>query len=427
MFFEYKHQTLYWKNLNLERLLENIRCKLEKNYEYLGPFYLYHKKILHERISLFTDVFPGYQLYFAVKSLSNIHILRELRPYRQVGLDVVSGGEIYRGIQAGFSGKQMVFAGVGKTAEEIRLAAAHGIKSIHVESLSELKKIVEISHEGAQTISVALRLNPDIAAPTHKYIETGKGDSKFGIDTKEIDEALSLLRSSERVRLSGLHVHLGSQLMEIEPYQNAFSFLERFIKKHELFKIKTLSLGGGFGIDYERVFTNDEVREFPLAGLARSLNEHNQEGYEISFEPGRFISAPAGVLVSRVIYIKPKKDRYIAITDAGMSELIRPALYGAHHKILNVSLHTKDKKKYDIVGPICETGDFFSKGAHLYSLQENDHLVITQAGAYAASMSSHYNSRPLIPEVLAGGEDDFQIIRRPQKKEELYECEAFIP
>ncbi len=428
MFFRYKQQFLHWQDVNLKSIIHNVTCKLKKDYSYEGPFFLYHKDILHQRVSYFTQIFPDSPLYFSVKSLSNISILKELRQHRQVGLDVVSGGEIHRGLQAGFDPQSMVFAGVGKTSKEIRLATEKKIKSIHVESLSELKKIIEIAQNEQKTIQIALRLNPNIDTTTHQYILTGTQETKFGIDYREIDEAIKLILSQNEttIQLTGLHVHLGSQIMETKPYQDALSFLCNFLEKNKELTIHHLSLGGGFGIDYDAVLHNDDIHEFPLEELAKALLTHNVNRYQISFEPGRFISAPIGLLICQVLYIKPKSGYQIAITNAGMSELIRPTLYRVKHRPLNITIDNPKKIKYDIVGPICETGDFLAKGVHLNCLQENDYLAITQAGAYASSMSSYYNSRPLVPEIFMDNRGYFEVIRKPQKEEDLFLNEIFI-
>ena len=428
MFFRYKEKFLYWQDINLELITHDVVCKLKKHYCYEGPFFLYHKDILHQRISKFTQVFPNYPLYFAVKSLPNIGILKELRQYRHMGLDVVSGGEIHRGLQAGFDPQSMVFAGVGKTAEEIRLAIHKKIKNIHVESLSELKKIIEIAQIEQQSIDIALRLNPDIDTPTHQYILTGTQETKFGIDSREIDEVIRLILSQNEttIQLTGLHVHLGSQIMETQPYQDALSFLCNFLEKNQELNIDHLSLGGGFGIDYSAILHDDDVQEFPLEKLATAISTHKGNQYQISLEPGRFISAPTGLLICQVLYIKPKSEYQIAITNAGMSELIRPTLYHAKHRPLNIVIDSSKKIKYDVVGPICETGDFLAKGVYLNYLQENDYLAITQTGAYASSMSSNYNSRPFVPEILADNQGNFEVIRTPQTTEDMFSNEIFI-
>ncbi len=427
MFFQYKHESLYWQDIKLKEITNDIVCKLQKNYEYEGAFFLYHKNILHQRVSDFIRVFPNSLFYFSVKSLSNINILKELCQYKKVGLDVVSVGEMHRGFQAGFDAERMVFSGVGKTEKEIQFAIQKRIKSIHIESLSELKKVIEISKQEKISSQIALRLNPSIDTFTHEYIATGAQDTKFGIDSRELDDALQLIiqATEQTIQLSSLHIHLGSQIFDAEPYIKALIFLNNFLEKHQYLNIHNLSLGGGFGIDYKSILLHEKINKFPLEKLSVLLAKNNKNNYKISFEPGRFISAPSGLLMCRVLYIKPKAGCHIGITNAGMSELIRPTLYQAEHRILNIVTHTQEKKKYDIVGPICETGDFFVKGASLNTLREGDYLAVTHAGAYASSMSSNYNSRPFVPEVLIDNRGNFQIIKKPQRYKELFINELF--
>ena len=420
MFFEYNQNTLFWEEINIGDLLQKINHHLKDEYDYEGAFFVYNKKMIIKRIFTFQEYFPKSKLYFSVKSLSNIHILENVIKELKVGLDVVSGGELLRAVRSGYSGDQIVFAGVGKTSQEIKTALQCSVKSIHVESLSELKKIEEIISSENKTAQIALRLNPNISVSTHKYIRTANEEDKFGLNEFEVSEAVRLIHDSDKLSLQGFHIHLGSQIMDAKPYEKAFVYLMTLLKKYSIPKPAYLSLGGGFGIDYSFVFKDQRGKLFPLESLAKSLKKLNVDSYQIDFEPGRYISAPTGILVCKVLYLKPRKKKNIAIVNAGMTEILRPALYQTRHPILNVKLHSVEKRTYDIVGPICESGDFLAKSVRLPRLNEDDALIVAYAGAYSSVMGSNYNSRPFAPEILVEDEKNFKVIRRPQKEEDIF-------
>ena len=425
MYFKYDNNELHWQNSNLTHQSVEIEKYLKNNFDYTGPYFLYHENILNERLALFEKNFSNSRFYYSVKSLSNTHILRIIKKYRAFGLDVVSGGEILRGLEAGFDGSDMVYAGVGKTEEEIKLGLSRNIKSFHVESISEIRQIERVAVRESVKGPITLRLNPDIAVDTHKYIMTGVEESKFGIHASELTEAISILRESKNLTLTGLQIHLGSQILDVNVYIKGLDFLERMASDVESAlntKIEYVSLGGGFGIDYSSVFTTDPYTEFPLDKLSKLIGERKYSERRIDFEPGRFISAHSGLLLAHVLYLKPRKDYTIAITDAGMNELIRPALYGAKHKILPICENSSELKNYDVVGPICESSDFFAKRISLKRLDEGDKIIIAHAGAYGSVMSSNYNSRPYVPELLLNG-DNFILIRKPQRIQDIYALE----
>ncbi len=428
MYFEYQKDRLQFGGIDIPALHREVAAYLAQNYSYSGAYYLYHAGIFRERASLLSEQLPGRKFFYSVKSLSNISLLKILRENKDFGVDVVSAGEIRRAQIAGFQGSEIVFAGVGKSTEEIRYALAADIRAFHVESLSELRRIAIEAQSMGKIAGIALRLNPDVTVDTHRHITTGKEENKFGLSRHEITEALRFIASSGSLRLRGLQAHIGSQILDTEPYLQTLRFLlqvaEQVISPSGE-RVEYLSLGGGFGIDYECTLTAESVRQFPVTQLAAAVKEINTSGYEIDFEPGRFISAISGILVCQVEYIKQKSNFEIAILNTGMNDLIRPALYEARHPILPFIKNEAPHKQYDLVGPICESSDLFASRQSMPELREGDMLVIAHSGAYGSVMSSNYNTRPLIPEVLVDG-GNFRIIRRPQTYEELLKPEMDV-
>lgn len=434
MYYEYKNNELYWKNALLEKITSEIDRYNQANFSYQGPYYIYHKKILEDRISCFEsndykknkDNLPS--SFFSVKSLSNIHILKIFQERHDWGLDVVSIGEIERAKHAGFNGERIVFAGVGKTENEISQAIHYAIRAFHVESLQELKKIADIAQEMNTKAGIALRINPDIEAKTHAFITTGKEENKFGISLYELSDALSIIKNNSSLILKGLQAHIGSQIIEIGPYQKALEKLiqiEKEIPSDLKENFEYISLGGGFGIHYENPFKEkNNNKEFPVKKWLQSINSKDY-GYQIITEPGRFISAYSGALISHVLYNKEKNQFTISITDSGISELIRPALYSAYHPILPLIIKEKNTHPHDIVGPICETGDFFAKKIPMPNLQSGEKIAIAHAGAYSSTMASNYNSRPMVPEFLIE-DTEFKIIRKPQSLDQMLQNETSL-
>ncbi|MES0491092.1 MAG: diaminopimelate decarboxylase [Leptospirales bacterium] len=427
MYFKYKDNQLYWKDESLDSINKHAQKILLKRYNYRGPYFLYHNDILEERLDILSGHFPESKLFYSVKSLSNIHILKKIREKENFGIDVVSGGEILRGLQAGFPGSRMVYAGVGKTENEIVLGLQNGIKSFHVESLSEIQQISEIASILDISTQITIRLNPDIGVDTHEYIKTGKEENKFGISERELAKAMRLISESDNLSIIGLQVHLGSQIMNIEPYLDGLEFLKEkavAIESYLQEKLEYLSLGGGFGIDYDYIFSNEKGKNFPIEKLSKEINSQKLP-WRVDFEPGRFLTGYTGILVSQIQYIKSKKGYDIAIIDSGMSELIRPALYKVSHPILPLNRSGSSQYEYDVVGPICESGDFFAKKHKMPIVEEKDFLAVLHTGAYSSVMSSNYNSRPLIPELFIT-DIGLKVIRRPQRPEELYHLEEDI-
>ena len=376
------------------------------------PFYCYSTATLTRHYRLFEEALSPlpHLVCFAIKSLSNVAVLRHLGSLG-AGMDVVSGGEYRRALAAGVPGHRIVFSGVGKTREEMRLALTGGIRQFNVESEPELRALSEVAVSLGVVAPITIRVNPDVDARTHEKIATGKKENKFGIP---IDRAPAVYAEAARlpgIRVVGIDVHIGSQLTELEPFEQAYLKVADLTRqlRAEGHRIERLDLGGGLGIPYTR---SNEAPPLPLDYGALIKRTVGDLGCEIEIEPGRLISGNAGILVSSVIYVKEGEGRDFLILDAAMNDLVRPSMYGAHHDIVPViepapgSAHPP----VDVVGPVCETGDTFAKGRHLPTLAEGDLVAFRSAGAYGAVMASEYNTRPLVPEVLVK-DDHFAVIR----------------
>lgn len=385
------------------------------------PFYCYSAATLTRHYRLFTDALSPlpHQVCFAIKSLSNIAVLKLLGDLG-AGMDVVSAGEYARARAAGVSGDKIVFSGVGKTRDEMRLALAGGIRQFNVESEPELRALSEVATAMGTTAPITIRVNPDVDAKTHEKIATGKKENKFGIPIARASEVYAEAARLPGLDVVGIDVHIGSQLTDLEPFEQAYIKVADLTTRlrAEGHNIRRLDLGGGLGIPYER---SNTAPPLPLDYGALIKRTVGHLGCEIEIEPGRLISGNSGVLVSRVIYVKHGEDRDFLILDAAMNDLVRPAMYGAHHDIVPVTEPAPaiETQSYDIVGPVCETGDTFAKSRAMPPMAEADLVAFRSAGAYGAVMASEYNSRPLIPEVLVKG-DHFAIIRaRPSVDEML--------
>ena len=385
------------------------------------PFYVYSTATLKRHIGLFTEAldWADHLVCFAVKSNSNLAVLKLLGDMG-AGMDVVSGGEYRRALAAGVPGDRIVFSGVGKTRDEMRLALTHGIRQFNLESEPEMRVLSEVASEMGVVAPVTVRINPDVDAKTHAKISTGKSENKFGIPIARAREVYAEIATLPGLKAVGIDVHIGSQLTELEPFRQAYQKVAQLTEalRSDGHDITRLDLGGGLGIPYERSNTAPPL-PIEYGQVVRETVGHLN--CEIEIEPGRLISGNAGLMVTSVIYVKEGEGQDFLIVDAAMNDLVRPSMYEAHHDIIPVIEATPgdEKARYDIVGPICETGDTFAKGRDLDSLQPDDLIAFRSAGAYGAVMASEYKSRPLIPEVLVMG-DQFEVIRaRPTYEQRL--------
>jgi diaminopimelate decarboxylase len=376
------------------------------------PFYVYSAATLTRHYRLFTEALSPlpHQVCFAIKSLSNIAVLKLLGDLG-AGMDVVSGGEYRRAKAAGVPGSRIVFSGVGKTREEMRLALEGGIRQFNLESEPEMRALSEVATSMGVVAPVTVRVNPDVDAKTHEKIATGKSDNKFGIPISRASEVYGEIARLPGLKVVGIDVHIGSQLTDLQPFEEAFKKVASLTEtlRAEGHVIDRLDLGGGLGIPYTR---SNEAPPLPTDYGAMIKRTVGHLGCEIEIEPGRLISGNSGLLVAGVIYVKNGEGRDFLILDAAMNDLVRPSMYGAHHDIVPVVEPTlaSPPLAYDVVGPVCETGDTFAKGRGLPQLAEGDLVAFRSAGAYGAVMASEYNTRPLIPEVLVQG-DHFAVIR----------------
>ncbi len=381
------------------------------------PAYIYSSRTISEHLAKIQKAFRSVRplICYSVKANSNLAVLKTLVK-NGAGLDIVSGGELFRAKKVRCRGGKIVYAGVGKTDEEIREAIRARILLFNVESLPELERIHQIAKAMRTQVNVSLRINPNVDPHTHDYITTGRAETKFGID---FDRARSIYLESKKMthaKLCGLHVHIGSQIETGEPFVEAFRKILEFVDDLELagIKIKFLNLGGGLGVIY-----SDENPQTADEFARKILPLFKKRKYQIIFEPGRFIMANAGVLAAKVLYVKETAVKKFLITDAGMNDLIRPAFYNAYHGIWPVCKHEHVARwVYDVVGPICESGDFFAKDRELPEMKSGDSLAVMTSGAYGFTMSSNYNSRRRACEVLVRG-SSFRVVRQRETYQDL--------
>jgi diaminopimelate decarboxylase len=384
------------------------------------PFYVYSAATLTRHYHLFTEALSPlpHMVCFAIKSLSNIAVLKLIGDLG-AGMDVVSGGEYRRARAAGVPGDRIVFSGVGKTREEMHLALTGGIRQFNVESEPELRALSEVAVSLGVVAPITIRVNPDVDARTHEKIATGKKENKFGIPIDRAPEVYAEAARLPGIDVVGIDVHIGSQLTDLEPFEQAYLKVADLTRQLRAagHNIRRLDLGGGLGIPYTR---SNEAPPLPMDYGALIKRTVGDLGCEIEIEPGRLISGNAGLLVSSVIYVKNGEGRDFLILDAAMNDLARPSMYGAHHDIVPVMEPpaASPSQPFDVVGPVCETGDTFAKARELPLLAEGDLVAFRSAGAYGAVMASEYNSRPLVPEVLVKG-DHFAVIRQRPSFDEI--------
>ena len=384
------------------------------------PFYVYSSATLLRHYRLFDAALSGlpHMVCFAMKSLSNIAVLKLLGD-AGAGMDVVSGGEYLRARAAGVPGVRIVFSGIGKTRAEMRLALEGGIRQFNVESEPEMVVLDEVARSLGLVAPITVRVNPDVDAKTHAKIATGKSENKFGIPIARAREVYALAARLSGLKVIGIDVHIGSQLTDLAPFEQAYLKVAELtgVLRADGHTISRLDLGGGLGIPYTR---GNEAPPLPQEYGALIKRTVGHLGCEIEIAPGRLISGNAGLLVSRVIYVKSGEGRDFLILDGAMNDLIRPAMYDAHHDIIPV-LEPRagvEQRPYDIVGPVCESGDTFAKGRMMPPVKADDLVAFRSAGAYGAVMASEYNSRPLVPEVLVQA-DQFAVIRARPTYDEM--------
>ncbi len=397
-YFYYKGDQLYCENIPIKEIASKVGT----------PFYLYSKRAILDKINQYKRAFEDYDtlICYAAKANSNLSILKIFEE-NDLGLDIVSGGELYKAKKAGFPSNRIVYAGVGKTDFELEYAIRENILSFNVESEMEIDVLDELAEKLNKTVRVSIRVNPDVNPKTHPYISTGLRKSKFGID---IEDALNVYKKAvkkKNIEVIGIHCHIGSQIMEISPYIEAVEKTAELIfrLKKEGIELQHFDIGGGIGIKYKPEDNPPTPDDLAKAVIPIVRNT----GLKLIIEPGRSLIGEAGALITQVVFLKNKKDKHFVIVDSGMNDLLRPAMYNAYHHIL--SIEKKEKKVVaDIVGPICETGDFFATDREIDDVNRKDYLAVMSAGAYGSSMSSNYNVRPRAAEVLVS-DSSFYLIK----------------
>lgn len=406
--FEYRDGELRAEEVSLTRLAEEVGT----------PFYVYSHETLSRHFRVFDEAFASVSrlICFAMKSNSNLAILR-LFGAMGGGLDIVSGGELFRALKAGVPADRIVFAGVGKSDEEIAFALERGVLLFNVESEEELANVGAVASRLGKRARVAIRVNPDVDPRTHPYIATGLKKSKFGIDIGRAREQYRKAAALEGVEPAGVHCHIGSQITTSAPFADAVDIVARLVEalRGDGHDIRYLNLGGGLGITYR-----DEAPPLPKDYAAAILPRLEGLGCALIFEPGRVIAGNAGVLVARVLYEKVSPDKRFVIIDAGMNDLIRPSLYQAFQDVWPVEEAVKERERHltDLVGPICESGDYLAKDRSLPELRRDDLVAVMSAGAYGFTMASNYNSRPRPPEILVRG-SEYHVIRERETYDDL--------
>lgn len=408
MAFNYEEKFLFIEDVNLKELAAKIGT----------PFYCYSKKSLVENFNKFKTAFPKADICYAIKANANIAILKILAA-AGAGADVVSGGELFLALKCGIPGSKIVFSGVGKTQKDIALAIQNEIKQINIESADELEAVNQTAIRLCMRANIAIRVNPDVDAKTHHKITTGKSENKFGISWPEAFELYKKASQMSGVRVRGIAIHIGSQILSLKPFEQAFKKLAAMIDKLEKEDIilQNIDIGGGLGVVYN--YKKDKpihAKDFAVV-VEKHLGRFKKH---LILEPGRKIVANAGLLVASVLYNKKGENKDFLIIDAGMNDFARPALYDAWHEILPVRDWKRPIRKVDVVGPVCESSDTFAKDRPLPVLEPEELIVIMGTGAYGASMGSMYNVRPLTAEVLVDGAKH-KIIRKRETYEEMIE------
>jgi diaminopimelate decarboxylase len=398
--FQYNEQELWCEQAPVHAIAEKVGT----------PFYLYSYRTLKNHFHVFDQAFAEipHIICFAVKSNSNIGILR-IFIAEGGGVDIVSGGELYRAMQAGVDPRKVVYSGVGKRLDEIEYALKANILMFNVESFQELIEINVCAQRLGKKAGIALRVNPDVDPQTHPYISTGLKENKFGVNIKKAIEAYREARKMPYLDIKGVSCHIGSQVTKISPFVDALNRLKKLVHllREEGMDIRYLDLGGGLGITY-----NEEQPPHPAEYAKAIIGAAKDMNCTFIFEPGRVIVGNAGILVTKVLYTKTNEEKNFVIVDAGMNDLIRPSLYNSYHQIQPVTKKNRKTIKADIVGPICESGDYLAKDRDIPEFERGDLMAVMSAGAYGFTMSSNYNSRPRVAEVLVKGDRSYVIRRR---------------
>jgi diaminopimelate decarboxylase len=413
-YFEHRDGHLFAEEVDLRQIIDAVDT----------PCYVYSRATLERHWHAFNNVFEGqpHLICYAVKANSNLAVLNVLARLGS-GFDIVSAGELRRVMEAGGQADKVVFSGVGKSAADMRYALELGIRCFNVESLAELERLNDIAAEVGVSAPVSIRVNPDVDAHTHPYISTGLKDNKFGIDIQQAESVYQRAASLPNIDVQGIDCHIGSQLTTVEPFVDALDRVLLLIDSlaAQGIELHHIDVGGGLGIAY-----NDETPPSPAEYAQAILAPLKARNLEIILEPGRAIAGNAGLLLSRVEYLKPGDEKNFAIVDAAMNDLLRPALYGAWQEIIPVQPRDAGAAAiYDVVGPVCETGDFLGKGREL-NLEAGDVLAVCSAGAYGFGMSSNYNSRPRVAEVMVDG-DQFSVVRERELVQDLWRGESLLP
>ena len=406
--YSYKNKNLYCENINLSEIAKDLG----------SPFYCYSSKILETKYKELANALHenDFLVCFSLKANSNQSIIKTFSTLGS-GADVVSIGELKRALKAGIPANKIVFSGVGKNVDELIYAIKNNILMINVESISELKQISAQASNLNIAAPISLRVNPDIEAGGNEKISTGKKQDKFGISIKEAIDVYELASSLNNVEVKGIDVHIGSQINDLQPFEKTFDSIIKTISKlkDKNINIEIIDIGGGIGVNY----TNEEALNINdyAALIAKKFKSLNKK---IIIEPGRYLTAESGILVTKIIYIKENETKKFIIVDAAMNDFIRPSLYGSLHNALplNEGKNEKNIESYDVVGPICETGDFFIKNFETSQVTEGDLLAITNVGAYGSVLSSNYNSRPSITEIMIK-EDNYSVVKKKQDIDEM--------
>lgn len=403
--FYYKDNHLFCEQTDLQRFAEDHET----------PFYLYSQQEITANCRLVQQIGQAYDFLpcFALKANYNPSLLTLIRNLG-FGADVVSGGELQAALKLGFPPEKIVFAGVGKTGAELELAIRTGIFSINIESLPEFNLLASLAEKYGKKTRIAIRINPDIDAHTHSYISTGKHINKFGVTPEVALELFEQAQQNPWLEADGLHLHIGSQITEAGPFRQAVQFVHTFLARLQQkgIRVKHLDLGGGIGINYHNNFRSQVPVTYLQEILPHYLAGFKKLNMKLVVELGRSIIASAGVLISRTIYPKENAGKHFLIVDAAMNNLLRPSLYQAYHEIVPLTLHERPQVLYDIVGPVCESGDFLAKDRPLEAIEAGEFIAVAGAGAYGQALSFNYNLRPRIAEYLVNGAEVKTILKR---------------